>query len=97
MGQIRTCAVSFLDPSGIRHSTEVTAETLYEAAVLGIRAISQEWGIEPAQLTPIEIEVRAPATLHSVTLRHIRQWLDGASRSPKERVLRDRLREMLTY
>jgi len=32
----RTCLVSFIDSEGIRHSVEVTASTLYQAAALAI-------------------------------------------------------------
>ncbi len=31
---LRTCTVSFLAPSSVRHPVEVTAESLYEAAIL---------------------------------------------------------------
>ena len=34
---LRTCTVSFSGPSGIRHSVDVTADSVYEAAVLGHR------------------------------------------------------------
>src|ERR1022692_2381983 len=40
----KTCRVSFKDLDGIRHSAEVQAETLYEAAVLGLKALkNSEW------------------------------------------------------
>src|SRR6266487_4456598 len=32
----RACTVSFIAATGIRHSVEVTAESLYEAAILGV-------------------------------------------------------------
>jgi hypothetical protein len=33
--------VSFRDHSGVSHTAEVNAESLFEAAVLGVKAISQ--------------------------------------------------------
>ena len=36
---LRTCTVSFSGPSGIRHSVDVTAESVYEAAALGVSAL----------------------------------------------------------
>ncbi len=36
LGQHRICTVSFTDPEGISHAVEVTAATLYEAAVLAV-------------------------------------------------------------
>jgi hypothetical protein len=42
---VRTCVVSFVGPSGIRHSVEVEAETLFEAAVLAVTRFRQNiWG-----------------------------------------------------
>ena len=36
MLELRSCRVSYQDSDGIGHSVEVTAETLYEAAILGM-------------------------------------------------------------
>lgn len=33
---LRSCVVSFTDNRGVQHSVEVTAETLFEAAALGV-------------------------------------------------------------
>jgi hypothetical protein len=41
MGRLRTCVVSYSDQENIRHSGEVTAETLYEAAVLGLKPLKR--------------------------------------------------------
>jgi hypothetical protein len=73
----------------------VTAESLYEAAVLGIKAISEQWAQEPAAMTRLEVEVKAPPVRHEITVRQVRQWLDGTCASPKERVLKERLKAML--
>ena len=43
----------------------------------------------------IEVEVRDPATKHTVTLQQIERWLSGATISPNERVKKDRLKAML--
>jgi hypothetical protein len=42
---IRTCTVSFTGPSGVRHLVEVTAESIYQAAALGVSALKSDgWG-----------------------------------------------------
>ncbi len=42
--ELRTCRVSFQDAEGIAHSVEVTAQSLFEAAVLAIKAFrAAEW------------------------------------------------------
>ena len=43
MGNVRTCTVSFTGYSGTQHSVDVTADSLYEAALLGVRAICEQW------------------------------------------------------
>ena len=43
---LRPCIVSFKDMRGIRHATEVEAESLFEAAVLGIRRLNEDPWLE---------------------------------------------------
>ncbi len=87
------CIVSYLDTEGLRHTVEVDAESLYEAAALAIRAFKQhDW--EPGDLSKLEVEIRSSIT-HTVTPKRLREWLSGGSRSPKEAVTKERLREML--
>ena len=43
---VKVCAVSFTDVRGIKHTAEIEAETLYEAAVQGIRRLNQDPWIE---------------------------------------------------
>jgi hypothetical protein len=44
--------------------------------------------------TKIEVAVREPATIHTVTLQQIERWLSGATISPIERVRKERLRAL---
>ena len=41
-----------------------------------------------------QVEVKK-SVKHSLTLRRVREWLHGASKNPKEAVLKGRLRELL--
>lgn len=73
---IRTCAVSFVGASGIRHTVEVEAETLYEAAVIAVTRFREDvWGEAVTEDTPLDVEVRAPSTTHSLTLQQVERWL----------------------
>jgi hypothetical protein len=75
---------------------DVTAESVYEAAALGLaRLRSNEWADQIAPGTPIEITVREPATTHTVSLRQIRRWCDGVAVSPEELQNRKRVRELI--
>ena len=87
------CVVSYLDTSGIRHTVEVQAESLYEAVVFGVQAF-REHDCEPGEVSQIDVEVRKAVT-HTLTLRRVHEWLQGASRSPKEAVVKERLRGLL--
>jgi hypothetical protein len=85
--------VSYLDTSGIRHSVEVDAQSLYEAAVLAIR-IFREHDCEPREANRLEIEVRS-SVVHTLTIRKIYDWLNGGAKTPKEAVTKERLRALL--
>ena len=87
------CIVSFLDLDGIRHSVEVEAEGLYEASVLGICAFRKH-DLQPAGLTQLEVEVLSSVT-HTLTVNKVQDWLKRGVRSPKEAVLKERLRGLL--
>jgi hypothetical protein len=85
--------VSYLDTSGIRHTVEVEAESLYEAVLLGVQAF-REHDCDPGEVRPIEVEMRKSIT-HTLTLSRVQQWLDGTCRSPKEKLTKERLKTLL--
>ena len=89
--------MTFTDNRGIKHSVDVVAESLFEAAVLGVQVLRKDGWIEGAlgPAAKIDVEVREPATKHTVTMQQIERWLTGATISPNERVKKDRLRALL--
>lgn len=89
-----SCIISFLDLDGVRHSVEVEAEGLFEASVLGLCAFRKH-DLEPGGLTQLQVEVRSSIT-HTLTVTKVREWLQRGVRTPKEAVLKERLRELLT-
>jgi len=88
-----TCIVSFVDSDGLRHSVEVEAESLYEAGVLAIRTFRQH-NCLPGLVSKLEVEIRSSVT-HTVTRQKIQEWLDAGARSPREFVLKERLKQLL--
>jgi hypothetical protein len=93
---LRTCTVSFAGPSGVRHSVEVTAESIYEAAALGVSALKSDgWADAIAPGTVLEIQVREPATCHRLALQQIRRWCDGVAVSPDDTLQKRRLKQLL--
>ena len=98
VGNARTCVVSFLDSGGIRHSVEVAAESLCEAAAFGVREFRQHcWidAMEPDTATPLTINVKAPSTTHEVSIRQLERWVGSSAKSPKDTILRMRVPELL--
>jgi hypothetical protein len=57
-----TCRVSFTDAQGVEHAVEVLADSLFEAAGLGLGLLKKDGWVkqEPGPLTRILGEVRNP-------------------------------------
>ncbi len=91
--RMAVCVVSFLDTDGIRHKVEVEAESLFEAAALALRTFKQH-DCEPGPITKLDVEIRSAIT-HTVTPNRIHQWLNGGAKTPKEAVMKQRLRELV--
>ena len=68
MPTAHTCQVSFTDSEGIRHSVEVAAGTLYEAAVLAIAQFRRcKFTVDaPGSATRLTVAVEMPSTTHEV-------------------------------
>jgi hypothetical protein len=91
----RSCLVTLIDSRGIRHSVEVTAESLFEAGVLAVTAFRKAGWVEeaPGLASRLEIEVREPAVKHTVTLAQLQRWAYGTAKSPVEKIRRERMRD----
>ena len=79
----RLCTVSFQSPTGVRHGVDVEAETVYEAAGIGLaRLTSDGWiqGFGPG--SRLKIQVREPSTVHSLRVQQLHRCVDGVATSP---------------
>jgi hypothetical protein len=93
---LRTCTVSFKDMRGIRHSVDVEAESLYEAAVLAVQRLRRDpWTEQVGNATVLDIEIREPATTHSLTIQQVERWLAGKTTNPNEALKKAKLKMML--
>ena len=93
---VRACVVSFAGPTGVRHGVEVQAESLYEAAILGVARLRADgWSDQIAPGTPLEVRVSEPATTHTLTLAQLRRWTEGIAVSPDETLKKNRLKALL--
>jgi len=81
----------------LTHAVEVSASSLYEAAALAI-AEFRRCGFtdaNPGPATRLSVAVKAPATTHEVCVGKLQDWLSGSAKSPKELVLKNRLKELM--
>jgi hypothetical protein len=93
---LRSCSVSFVGPTGVRHGVEVMAESLYEAAILGVALLRKDgWADQIAPGTQFDIQVREPAATHCVSMAQLRRWVDGVTVGPDETLKKRRLLELL--
>ena len=93
---LKQCAVSFTDVRGIRHTADVEAESLYEAAVQGIRRLNQDPWIERiGPGTKLEVEVREPSARHILSVEQVERWLAGATTNPTEATKKKKLKLLL--
>ena len=90
----RACTVSFTDTEGFRHSVEVQAASLYEAVGLAIQAFRGH-DCAPGSAALLEIEVCGPQVKHAVNILRVREWANGAARSPREKLVKERLKGLL--
>jgi hypothetical protein len=91
----RACSVTFTGVSGIRHTVDVEAETLFEAAVVAVSRFRKDiWGEAIASGTELRVEVRDPPTKHSLTLQQVERWLASPG-SPHDAFKKAKLKMLL--
>jgi hypothetical protein len=92
----KSCRVSFTDLDGVRHRVDVTADSLYGAAVLGLRALKKAaWVDAVGPGTRLDIEAMEPAAVHLLFVGQLTRWLDGGATNPADLVTKKRLKDML--
>ena len=92
------CRVSYLDSRNIEHAVDVTADSLFEAAAVAVRAFREGALVDelPVAGTELRIAVFSLPVEHRVRLRRVEQWAQtGTAKSPVEMLRRERVRELL--
>ena len=64
---MKTCAVSFVDFTGIRHSVEVQADSMCEAAAAALEAF-RDHECPPGAGSELEVQVRSAVT-HTIGVK----------------------------
>jgi hypothetical protein len=79
----------------MEHAVDVQADSLYEAAVRGLSALRATGWVQHSGLSRnIRIEVREPATVHTLPFSRLESWLYNQS-NPRDFANRAKLRELL--
>ncbi len=92
----RLCSVTLVDPAGVRHTVEVSAESVFEAAALALAAMKREnWIPGPGRAARLEVSVLEPVVKHTVSVERVLRWLDGVTTSPNELLRKERLKALL--
>jgi len=92
------CRVSYLDSRNVEHAVDVTADSLFEAAAVAVRAFREGALVEelPVPRTELRITVSPLPVAHRVRLQRVEQWAQtGTVKSPVEMLRRERIRELL--
>jgi len=67
------------------------ADSLFEAAAMALRAFKTH-GCPPGPAARLRVQVTPPAVTHIVTVQKVEDWLRDGARSPREALLKKRLR-----
>lgn len=94
---MKPCTVTFTDLNGLRHSVDLEADSVYEAAVLALQAFKKAAFVEvpPGIATRFQVSVREAVVTHEVPLLKVRQWVEQGATNPSETVRKLRLKEIL--
>ena len=92
----KTCRVSFKDLEGVRHSVDVTADSVYEAAALALSSLSKStWVDNVGPGTKLDIQIIEPGVTHMLLVAQLKQWLDRPASSPADLVRKQKLKGLL--
>lgn len=94
----RSCSVSFTDSEGITHSVEISASTLFEAAVIAMAEFRRHGFADTTfgPATTLNVRVKATGSGACVSVGKVKAWLDRVGKSPREQVEKNRLKFLLT-
>ncbi len=80
----------------VSHTVAVTAESLYEAVALGLKAIrGRDWVEGLCEQFKVDVSVSEIPVRHSVEMKEFTSWLQRDGGAPKDLVQRKRARKIL--
>lgn len=94
---VRSCRVTIKDMQDVSHTVSVTAESLYEAVALGLRAIRGATWVEALrdEHGRVDIAVTEIPVRHTVEMKEFNAWIVREGGAPRDLVQRKRARKIL--
>ncbi len=90
---MKQCVVSFIDFGGIRHSVEVQADSMYEAAAAALESFHAH-ACSPGRGSELEVQVRSAVT-HTLSVKTLEDWANLGGASPRDSILKRRIKAAL--
>ena len=90
---MKLCIVSFVDFAGVRHSVEVQADSMYEAAAAALESFHAH-DCSPGRGSELEVQVRSAVT-HTLGVKKLEDWANHGGASPRDAILKRRIKDAL--
>lgn len=92
-----TCIVKIVDDHGVEHTVRVRAESVYEAAILGLNKLEKHgWENNGGQIGWVTVEIYEEPTVHRVHVGKMLGWINSRGRTPRDETRKRKLRTLLT-
>ena len=96
MSDARDCVVKLVDDHGVEHSVRVRAESVYEAALKGLRKLEKVgWESDGSQIGFVTVEVWEEPTQHRIHVGKMLGWIKSSGRTPRDETRKWQLRRLL--
>jgi hypothetical protein len=96
MSEERDCVVKLVDDHGVEHSVKVRAESVYEAALKGLKKLERVgWESDGSQIGWVIVEIWEQPTQHRVHVGKMLGWIKSGGRTPRDETRKGKLRALL--
>ncbi len=93
MSNERVCVVKLTDDHGVEHRVKVRAESVYEAALLGLNRLERMgWESDGSTIGSVIVEVWEEPTRRVVHVKKLLSWLKAPGKFPSEEQRKAKLR-----
>ena len=91
-----TCVVKIVDDHGVEHSVRVRAESVYEAAIIGLAKLEKVgWESDGKAIGWAVVEIHEEPTVHKVHVGKMLSWVKSPGRVPRDEIRKQKLRALL--